>query len=130
MSSIVTYSLGTLDTQCEVGGLQFGVVSPEEARRLSVVECDESSLYVKGVPMPRSVLDHRMGTVDRRVTCGTCGQGVQDCPGHWGRIELPLPVLHVAFVETIRKLLNCVCYSCSRIRIDADQLPPRWRTTT
>lgn len=126
MASIVTYGIGTVETQSEISGVQFGIMSADEIRQMSVVECDEITLYNKGVPTPRGILDHRMGTVDRRLLCGTCGQDVRTCPGHWGRIELPLPVFHVAFVETARKVLNCICHSCSRIRLseaEAEQLP-------
>lgn len=125
MASIVTYGIGTVETQSEISGVQFGIMSADEIRQMSVVECDEVTLYNKGVPTPRGILDHRMGTVDRRLFCGTCGQDIRTCPGHWGRIELPLPVFHVAFVETVRKVLNCICHSCNRIRLsdsEVDQL--------
>lgn len=126
MASIVTYGIGNVETQSEISGVQFGIMSADEIRQLSVVECDEITLYNKGVPTPRGILDHRMGTVDRRLFCGTCGQDVRTCPGHWGRIELPLPVFHVAFAETVRKVLNCICHSCSRVRLseaEVGQLP-------
>lgn len=122
MSAIVTYNLGTVDSQAEIAGVQFGIMSADEVRRLAVVECDEVSLYTKSAPTPRGVLDHRMGTVDQRLSCGTCGQDPRNCPGHWGRIELPLPVLHIAFIETVRKVLNCVCYCCSRLRLGASDV--------
>lgn len=127
MSAIVTYALSQHDHKCEIDGIQFGIMSKEEIRRLAVVECDEVSIYTKGVPTPRGVLDHRMGTVDRRLICGTCNNDLRTCPGHWGKIELPVPILHIAFLETIRKTLNCICYSCSRLRLTESEicnLPP------
>lgn len=84
---------------------------------MSVVECDNPSLYTKGVPSMRGLLDYRMGTVDRRLPCGTCHCGVLQCPGHWGRIELTLPVIHTSFSEAVRKVLNCICHECSRLRL-------------
>ena len=124
MSAIVTYQIGTRDTQKEVSGLHFGLISADEAERLSVVEITEPSLYTRGMPMQRGLMDTRLGTVDRRVPCGSCGGNVRQCPGHWGSIRLARPIWHVAFVETGRKILNCVCYACSRLRVPSEQLPP------
>ena len=126
---IVTYGLGAVQKSHEVRGISFGILSAEEIRRMSVVELDEPSLYHRGVPTPKGVLDHRMGTVDRRLNCGTCELDVRSCSGHFGHIELPVPIYHISFLETFRKILNCICYSCSRVRMtpaemEADPLDP------
>lgn len=39
--------------------------------------------------------DPRMGTIDRNFKCATCGEGMAECPGHFGHIELARPVFHV-----------------------------------
>ena len=117
MSAIVTYSLGKLNESQEISGIRFGILKAEEVRRMAVVELDETSIYHRGAPTPRGVLDHRMGTVDRRLTCGHCGLDVRSCSGHFGKIELPMPVFHTSFLETVRKVLNCVCFSCSGRRL-------------
>ena len=56
-----------------------------------------------------------MGTVDRRLRCGTCGRDVRSCPGHPGHMSLAFPCFHVGFVETVLKLLRSVCFFCSRL---------------
>ena len=38
--------------------------------------------------------DPRMGTTDRNFKCQTCGEGMAECPGHFGHIELARPVFH------------------------------------
>lgn len=38
--------------------------------------------------------DPRMGTTDRNFKCQTCGEGMSECPGHFGHIELARPVFH------------------------------------
>jgi len=102
--------------------MQFGILSADEVRRMSVVELDETSMYHRGAPTPKGALDHRMGTVDRRLNCGTCELDVRSCSGHFGHIELPLPIYHSAFLETVRKVLNCICYSCSRLRFSQEEM--------
>lgn len=39
-------------------------------------------------------MDPRMGTIDRNFKCQTCGEGMSECPGHFGHIELARPVFH------------------------------------
>ncbi len=61
------------------------------------------------------VLDHRMGTSQKDQGCLTCGRGLSDCPGHFGYINLELPVFHVGYFRAIIQVLQCVCKTCSRI---------------
>lgn len=39
--------------------------------------------------------DPRLGTIDRNFKCATCGEGMAECPGHFGHIELSRAVYHV-----------------------------------
>ncbi|ELU39216.1 RNA polymerase rpb1 domain-containing protein [Rhizoctonia solani AG-1 IA] len=41
------------------------------------------------------LMDPRLGTVDRNFKCQTCGEGMAECPGHFGHIELARPVFHI-----------------------------------
>ncbi|CAM9651215.1 unnamed protein product, partial [Phaeothamnion confervicola] len=84
--------------------------------------------YSNGLPLYGGVNDPRMGTFDQRAKCKTCdcaytggsnGNKINDCPGHFGHIELARPVFHVGFLDTALKVLRCVCFHCSRLRIDA-----------
>ena len=61
------------------------------------------------------VLDHRMGTSQKGQDCLTCGKGLSDCAGHFGYINLELPVFHVGYFRAIIQVLQCVCKTCSRI---------------
>lgn len=44
---------------------------------------------------PGGLSDPRLGTVDRNFKCATCGEGMSECPGHFGHIELSRAVFHV-----------------------------------
>ena len=51
--------------------------------------------------------------------CTYAGSGKQnDCPGHFGHIELAKPVYHVGYIDQVVKLLRCVCFHCSRLMVD------------
>ena len=70
-------------------------------------------MYNNSLPANFSCVDFRMGSVDRRLRCGTCKRGVNTCPGHFGSISLAYPVLHPGLVDFVLKLLRSVCFFCS-----------------
>lgn len=51
-------------------------------------------------------------------SCHTCAGNMQECPGHFGHIELAKPVFHMGFVKTIVKVMRCLCFFCSRLLTD------------
>lgn len=53
--------------------------------------------------------------MDKAQNCETCGCNFIDCTGHFGHIELSRPVFHVGYIETIKKILRCVCFHCSKL---------------
>lgn len=97
-----------------IGKVSISLISAEEIERLSVVEVTDSSVSDKNMAKANGVDDFRMGSVDRRVKCGSCGRKLDDCPGHIGHIPLKHPLYHVSFMATVLKILKCVCYSCRR----------------
>lgn len=64
---------------------------------MSVAKVEFPELYDEGTQKPRNngLLDPRMGTIDRNYKCQTCGEGMAECPGHFGHIELAKPVYHI-----------------------------------
>lgn len=83
--------------------------------------------YRGGVPVYGGLNDPRMGTNSRdaKFRCKTCdctysgsGSNMDDCPGHFGHIELCRPVYHPGFINDVLKILHCVCFQCSRLLID------------
>ena len=61
-----------------------------------------------------------MGTVDRRLLCGTCCRDVKECQGHVGHIVLSYPMYHIGFFELCFKTLRSVCFSCSSLLLTKD----------
>ena len=59
----------------------FSILSPEETRKMSVVSINESTIYYRGLPNAGGINDALMGTVDRRLLCGTCMKDVKLCQG-------------------------------------------------
>jgi DNA-directed RNA polymerase II subunit RPB1 len=105
--------------------IQFGLLSPEEIKAMSVVHIiyPETMDEQKQKPREQGLNDPKLGTIDRMYSCATCKEDIQTCPGHFGHIELHTPVFHVGFVVKIKKLLETVCHTCGLIKADFVSLP-------
>jgi len=110
-----------------IEGTTFHLLSSDDVRRRSVVEVFEHVLTDRsGEPKINGVLDLRLGTVEPRFRCATCGGTVRTCAGHAGHIELPFPVYNVIFLPQILLVLRCLCCACARPLL----LPERIRDLT
>ncbi len=106
-----------------LGGIKFSVWSPTEVRKFSVAEITAPETYDEdGMPVQGGLMDNRLGTLEPGQKCATCGNTSAKCPGHFGHIELAEPVLHIAFVDDVHKLLLITCRSCNRIKLDIEEL--------
>jgi DNA-directed RNA polymerase subunit A' len=74
-----------------------------------------------GLPIKSGLMDPKLGTIEPGQKCGTCGNRVGACPGHFGHIELARPVIHVGHAKLLLKVLRGVCHECSRMLITAEQ---------
>jgi len=86
-----------------------------EMQKTSVVQVCERALYDAGAPRKWSPLDPRMGVCGKDKVCETCGEKLTECVGHFGVIELALPVFHIGCMKNIQNTLQCICKSCSRL---------------
>ena len=99
-----------------IGSIRFSLLSPSEIRRLSAVDVQTADTYDEdGVPIVSGLMDGRLGTLEPRQKCKTCGNTAVSCPGHSGHIELAEPAIHVAFAKLIHKLLSVTCRNCGRV---------------
>jgi len=113
----------SIETVKSIEGIKFSVWSPNEIRKYSVSEITAPETYDEdGMAVQGGLMDGRLGTLEPGQKCLTCGNTSARCPGHFGHIELAEPVLHIAFIDNIHKLLLATCRSCSRIRISDEEL--------
>ncbi|KAJ3374315.1 DNA-directed RNA polymerase II subunit rpb1 [Allomyces arbusculus] len=103
-----------------VKSVQFGLLSPDEIKNMSVANIIYPETMEEGKDRPKSggVNDPRLGTIDRHFKCETCQGNMTECPGHFGHIELARPVYHVSFLPRVKKVLECVCFHCSKLLVD------------
>lgn len=106
-----------------IDGIRFSVWSPTEIRKYSVAEITAPETYDEdGMPVQGGLMDGRLGTLEPGQKCLTCGNTAARCPGHFGHIELAEPILHIAFIDNIYKLLQSTCRSCARLKVPQDDL--------
>jgi len=106
-----------------VDQIYFGVVSPQEIRRLSVAEIQTADTYDEdGAPITSGLMDGRLGTLEPRQRCKTCGNTAIRCPGHFGHIELAVPIIHVEFTKIVDDLLDATCRNCGRLLHSDDRI--------
>jgi DNA-directed RNA polymerase II subunit RPB1 len=131
------YSEAPLKTVQEI---QFGLFSPEETKNMSVchIEYPETMDEQRQRPREKGLNDPKLGSIDRAYRCATCGENMTECPGHFGHIELAVPVFHpgkysrriivllttlltsapTGFVTKVKKILESVCHNCGKILDD------------
>ena len=116
-------------------GIQFGIFSPDEIERRSVVEITNAGTYDGNEPRIGGLFDPRMGVLDNGKTCRSCGQTNHHCPGHFGHFRLARPVYYIQFFPIVLNILSCTCIRCSKLLVDKHLHPnqtkrrgeARWR---
>lgn len=109
----------------KVEQVQFGVLSPDEIRAMSVVELKTADTLKDGVPVDGGLSDLRLGTTSFEWKCKTCKGTNNECPGHFGHLELAMRMFAPQYLKVILKVLRCVCCQCSKLLIDASD--PRFK---
>ena len=113
----------SIQTVKAIDGIKFCVWSPNEIRKYSVAEITAPETYDEdGMAVQGGLMDGCLGTLEPGQKCLTCGNTSARCPGHFGHIELAEPVLHIAFIDSIHKLLTSTCRSCSRLKVPQEVL--------
>lgn len=100
--------------------IQFGVLSPEENKGISVAAIlfPETMDDTRTKPRVNGLNDPRLGSVDRQFKCATCLEPMANCAGHFGHIELAVPVFHPGFIRKTKRILEIVCPNCSKVLED------------
>lgn len=109
---------GACNFPVRVSGVEFGILSSTDTRRLSVFPCRR----VVGSVQEYGVNDPRLGVCDRFSNCTTCGKTTEECLGHSGHIELELPVFHPGFFSAIIRVCRTICKSCARVLLEQEEV--------
>jgi DNA-directed RNA polymerase beta' subunit/intein/homing endonuclease len=104
----------------KIVGIQFSILSPEEIRKGAVTEITSRDTYIGNKPVLGGLFCPYMGVSEPGMLCPTDGLDYMQTPGYFGYIELAMPVFYYQHLNTIHKILRCVCLKCSRLLINKD----------
>lgn len=97
-----------------IKGLQFGMLDTETIERMAVVLITNPLC----TEQPGCLTDLRMGaSAVANRNCDTCHESHHNCPGHFGRIDLPYPVINPLFVNLLVNVMQTLCVNCHRLRL-------------
>nr|GLL22253.1 DNA-directed RNA polymerase III subunit 1-like isoform X2 [Ipomoea trifida] len=100
----------------KIKSIQFSTFSGSEVMKSAEVEVYRGVYYdASKNPIPNGLLDPRMGPPNKTKSCATCNGDFKQCPGHYGYLNLALPVFNVGYLPIIVDILKCICKGCSRI---------------
>ncbi|MCE4604807.1 MAG: DNA-directed RNA polymerase subunit A', partial [Aeropyrum sp.] len=106
-----------------IDSIIFGVLSPHEIRKLAKVTVVRGDLYeADGTPVSGGLRDPHFGALEPGERCPVCGNSREDCPGHFGKIELARPVLIPHYTDYIHKILQATCRACGRITLPEERI--------
>jgi DNA-directed RNA polymerase II subunit RPB1 len=105
----------------KIVGIQFSILSPDEIRKGSVAEITSRDTYINNKPVIGGLFDPRMGVLEPGLICPTDGLDYMKTPGYAGHIELSRPVFYIQYLSTIQKVLRCVCFKCSKLKISKEK---------
>jgi len=107
------------DKPKRIAEVRFSLMSDSEVRRSTVMQVarkelhwDASSIGFLGGP-----LDARLGVSDFAQECETCGSKLDDCIGHFGYVDLVLPVFHIGYFRAVKSILDKICKRCGRVLV-------------
>ena len=99
-----------------IAQIRFSLMDPVEIRKMSSVEVKTPDTYKDdGHAYRQGLMDPHMGVIEPGLVCPTDNCKYDESPGHFGHIQLELPVIHIGFVNLIKTALKSTCKACSNV---------------
>ncbi|KAK9892524.1 hypothetical protein WA026_020509 [Henosepilachna vigintioctopunctata] len=99
--------------------ISFNIFTNDDMKKLSVTKITTPLTFDSlGHPLNGGLYDKSLGPMtEKSDPCRTCQKNLSNCPGHFGYIELPLPVVNPIFHKTIGMILKISCLNCYCLQI-------------
>ncbi|XP_006646896.1 DNA-directed RNA polymerase V subunit 1 [Oryza brachyantha] len=92
-----------------IKSIKLSLATEDEIRIYSINDCPVTHPSQLGNPF--------LGLPLETGKCESCGASENGkCEGHFGYIELPVPIYHPCHVTELRQILNLVCFKCLRVK--------------
>ncbi|KAI8069916.1 hypothetical protein BC940DRAFT_17801 [Gongronella butleri] len=107
----------SLPVGAEIDSVSFSFYEPDEIRKISVKQVINPVIFdTLGHPTKGGLYDPSLGPYQKSQLCTTCGQSGTKCPGHFGHIDLPMPVYNALFFDKLYAILRAHCVYCHRFK--------------
>ena len=107
----------------KIAKIDFALMGPKEVRKLSATKVITADTYDDdGFPLPMGLMDLHMGGIEPGLRCKTSGRKMDEDPGHFGHIDLAMPVIHAGYSKTMKDILNATHPSSGRIMLTQDRI--------
>lgn len=112
--TVKTYREQNSLPEADIVRVTFSLFDEESINQVSVCEVKNVN---KSYDLSFSTDDPRLGTIENNKLCATCGRSNQDCPGHLGKIELPVSIIHPFYRSFVIMVLQTICLTCGKLLI-------------
>ncbi|KAJ0046374.1 hypothetical protein Pint_05804 [Pistacia integerrima] len=94
----------------QIVGIRFGLATQKEICTASISD--------SSIGHPSQLLGNPfLGLPLEFGRCESCGTSEPEkCEGHFGYIELPIPVYHPSHISELKKLLSLLCLKCLKLK--------------
>lgn len=93
----------------ELIGIRFGLTTNKDIQTASISGC--SINHASQLTNPFLGLPLEFGKCE---SCGTAEPG--KCDGHFGYVELPVPIYHPSHISELKQLLSLLCLNCLKLK--------------
>lgn len=110
-----------VDTVESITRVDFSIYNNHDVRADSAIADPNgitiAEIYNNGEAVQGGAFDTRLGVIENKVECGTCGETALKCPGHFGHIRFVEPVFHMGFLPFLKNILGCICIRCNKLLV-------------
>ena len=101
-----------------ISQVNFSFYEPEDLKKLSIKQITNPQIFdTLDHPSTNGLYDPCLGPHDTKGSCATCFLSFNECPGHFGHIDLTVPVYNPITFKLMYKLLQSKCHFCHHLRI-------------
>ncbi|CAB0043121.1 unnamed protein product [Trichogramma brassicae] len=105
----------------KISHITFGIDSSHRMKLQSHLHVVASQLYASELnraPLQNGLLDPKLGVCISGNMCETCGKKLNECTGHFGYIDLEMPVFHAGYFRLTINILQSICKKCSSVLLN------------
>ncbi|KAJ3302464.1 hypothetical protein HDV03_004952 [Kappamyces sp. JEL0829] len=100
--------------------ITFSFYEAQDIKKLSVKAITNPQIFdTLNHPTSGGLYDAALGPYDKQTRCLTCDLDHRSCPGHFGHIDLAVPVYNSITFRRMFKLLQSTCHYCHKLRLSS-----------